>query len=215
MSFDRLLAFFGVVVGLTVMVVFFMPWVKGTGSVIEPISDSTRRLWYLDLTGIIRVLVIGIKKLVDFVSVIIFRKKLVHILNGFQVPLLMYAAEGKKAYLLYAVPLSAIFYIWLNLAANRRRIYSLIAAIMTFVMYMVLYGQEKAFNHEELFINIKECWGFRATIYLFLAAAAISTLRLITFRHPLRDKIRMIIRDGRDSKGGLKLNRRPNVQDYE
>ena len=82
MSFDRLLAFFGVVVGLTVMVVFFMPWVKGTGSVIEPISDSTRRLWYLDLTGIIRVLVIGIKKLVDFVSVIIFRKKLVHILNG-------------------------------------------------------------------------------------------------------------------------------------
>ena len=207
LTFDRVLAALAVALGLSIIVAFFMPWVKGTGSVLEPLYDSSRNYWYLDFTGVIRALIIGAKKVVDFIAVVFFRKKLIYILRGYQVPLIMYNTEGREAYLLYFVPLAAITYIWLNLIAHRRRVISFLTAIISFSMFFLLYGQEVAFNHEELFINIKECWGFRTSIYLFLAAAIVAIIRMIIFPRSPRDKIHMIIRGGRGGKDGVKLFR--------
>lgn len=184
----RILSFSIICISVFVIIAFFMPWVSGRGSILEPLNDSTKFIQKIDITGTFKGAVEIAKKTADALTYIFTHKKLNKTIRGFQIPLFMAKSMGIRVYLLYGVPIAAILFCFLTLVGNRWRRFDLIVGLLALSIFFMLYEQERFFNQEKLFINIQAQWGFITTVYSFLAVSCLSLLKLTISRKAYRLK---------------------------
>lgn len=158
---------------------FFMPWVEIKGNILKPITDSTKIIQEKDFTGISKQAARVTEGIGDAIAGALTGKKLHYTFKGHQIPQATVKRTGSKIYLLYLVPLGAIFCFILTILGNRRKQLDFIAAFIGFTLFFTLHKQAVFFNQKKLLLDIKELWGFRASIYLFLALGILSLLKAV------------------------------------
>ncbi|UCD55118.1 MAG: hypothetical protein JSV93_06320 [Candidatus Omnitrophota bacterium] len=99
-----------IIIGLSALVVisFFLPWVKGTGSIVKPVEDSTKAIQDLKLTKETAKTTRGV---VDTLTETLAAISLKRTLAGYQIPTSKNKGIkriGIVRYLLYSLPLVAI-----------------------------------------------------------------------------------------------------------
>ncbi|MCQ9204872.1 MAG: hypothetical protein NG737_00940 [Omnitrophica bacterium] len=186
----RIFSFSIICVSVFVITAFFMPWVSGRGSILEPLDDSTKFIQKIEITGTFKGAVEIAKKTADALTYVFTHKRLNKTIKGFQIPLLMAKSMGIRVYMLYGVPIAATLFCFLTLAGNRWRRFDIIVVLLALGIFFMLYRQERLFNQEKLFINIQARWGFITTVYSFLAISCLSLLKLTISRKAYRFKKR-------------------------
>lgn len=184
----RILAFSIICLSIFVSVVFFMPWVSGEYSVLEPLDDYTEFIQKIEPTGIIKGTIEITKKTADVLTYVLLRKRLKKTLSGFAIPLYMVRSLGIIAYLLYVVPIAAIIFCFLTLIANKWKRFDLVIAFAAFIIFYMLYKQERLFNQEKLFTNFNAQWGFVSTVYTYLSITCLSLLKFTVSRKRYKKK---------------------------
>jgi uncharacterized membrane protein YphA (DoxX/SURF4 family) len=188
-----MLRFLGLLVVCTsvlIIVIFFMPWVKARGSILEPLDNTTKIIQRIEFTGVLRGAIKVTKTITDFLTEFFTGAKLTQTLNGFQVALHQVKEEGPKGGLLYLVPFGASFFCLFTVLGNKKRYLDLVIVIIALVLFLFLYQRAQDFDRDKVFIDIKSCWGFRTTLYLFLTVGALSLVRLLIPRRSIFEKNR-------------------------
>ena len=173
-----------VIILLSIIVIgaFFMPWVTGSGSLTKPIDDATRIFKKLDITKVTTGVVNFGRKAVDTVTGAISPIELKKILKGYQIPISDNAGIGRigfKVYFLYVFPISAFFCIVLCTLSYKKKVYDLIAFFITLVVFIALYMQVAAFNHQGVFIEVRACDGFWLTLFGLLTIVILTFMKLL------------------------------------
>ena len=188
-----MLKFLGMLVICTsvlIIVIFFMPWVKARGSILEPLDDTTKIIQRIEFTGVLRGAIKVTKTTTDFFTEFFTGAKLTQTLSGFQVALRQIKEEGPKGGLLYLVPFGALIFCLLTVLGNKKRYLDLVIVIIALVLFSFLYQRAHDFDQDQLFIDIESCWAFRTTLYLFLTVGALSLVRLLIPRRSIFEKNR-------------------------
>lgn len=165
------------------VVAFFMPWIKGAGSIAKPIDDSTKAIQDLEPTGVTKGIVKTTKGIADILTETLTPIRLKHTLAGYQIPISgnkEIKRIGPVVYLLYTLPVVAIICAIFSLMVNRKRMFSLFTFLIALALFILLYKQVSALNKEGLFVKIQACKGYWLTLYSFLGIVIASFIKLIT-----------------------------------
>ena len=184
----KILSFIIICFSILAMLAFFMPWVKGAGSIVKPLDDSTKPIQDLEPTGIASGTVKATKGVIDTLTETLAPIKLKRTLTGYQIPIRENGGIkriGGVVYLLYALPVIAILCAAFDLTANRRKIFDLVTFLIALTTFILLHKQVSALNREGLFVKIQACKGFYLTMYSFLGIgiAAFIKLSMTTKKH--------------------------------
>lgn len=179
----KILSFIIVFFSILAVAAFFMPWVKGAGSIVKPVDDSTKPIQDLEPTGMARETVKTTKGIIDTLTGTLVPIKLKRTLAGYQIPISEDKAIkriGAVVYFLYILPVIAILAAAFNLTPNRGKITVLSTFLVTLAVFVLMYKQVSALNREGLFVKIESCKGFWLTMYSFLGISLAAFIKLLT-----------------------------------
>ena len=176
-----IIAFFS----LLAVVAFFMPWIKGAGSTVKPVDDSTRAVQDLEPTGVTKGAIKVTKGIVDILTETLTPIRLKQTLAGYQIPISknkQIKKIGVVIYLLYALPVAAIICAIFGLKRRRKKMLDLFTFLIALAVFILMYKQVSALNREGLFAKIQVCKGYWLTLYSFLGISLASFIKLLMRR---------------------------------
>ncbi len=179
----KILSFIIVFFSILAVVAFFMPWVKGAGSIVKPVDDSTKPIQNVEPTGMVKETIKTTRDIIDTLTETLVPIKLKRTLAGYQIPISDDKAIkriGAVVYFLYALPIIAILCATFSLTPNRGKITVLFTFLITLAVFVLMYKQVSALNREGLFVKIESCKGFWLTMYSFLGISLAAFIKLLT-----------------------------------
>jgi len=178
----KVLNFIIICFSVLVVVSFFMPWVKGAGSIAKPVDDTTKPIQELEPTGVAKGTVKTGKGVIDALTETVTPIKLKQTLAGYQIPISKdenIRKVGGVIYSLYTLPFAAILCTIFALMSKRKKILDLFTFLIALTVSVLLYTQISTLNKEGLFVKIQACKGFWLTLYSFLGIGFASFIKLI------------------------------------
>lgn len=160
-----------------------MPWVKGAGSIVKPVDDSTKPIQNVEPTGMVKETIKTTRGIIDTLTETLVPIKLKRTLAGYQIPISDnkdIKRIGAVVYFLYALPVIAILAAAFNLTPNRGKITVLSTFLIALAVFVLMYKQVLALNREGLFVKIESCKGFWLTMYSFLGISLAALIKLLT-----------------------------------
>jgi len=177
----KILRFATLVISLSIIVAFFMPWVKGEGSIVKSVDDATKRLQEIDQTGLTKSAAQATKDIVDKATETFTPIRLKQTLSGFQIPLVENKSlkeKDAKVYVVYIAPLLAFLCALLSLP-GKQRVWCIAAQFfIALSMFLILDLSVALLHVEGLFVKIQACCGLIYTQYAFLAVVVTGFLEM-------------------------------------
>lgn len=163
-----------------------MPWIKGAGSIVKPLGDSTKVIQELEPTGAAKGTVKVGRGIVDAVTETITPIKLKKTLKGYQIPLSKnkeIKQIGPGIYLLYLLPILGIVLAFLSSVTKGKKMFNFLTFFIALGTFVVFSLQVSAINKEGLFVKIQSCQGYWLTLYSFLGISLLAFVKiLISFK---------------------------------
>jgi len=176
----KILRFIIICVSFSIIVAFFIPWIKGEGSIIKAVDDNTKKLQQVDKTGLTKSVVQSTKGIADKVTEQITSIRLKQTLSGLQVTLSKNKSlkkVGAKIYLVYLPPLMALLCGLLSLIEKQRLWRSVVIFFVALSMFLALNVFVNMLHADGLFAKVRPCCGIIFTKYAFLGIAGLAFLQ--------------------------------------
>lgn len=178
----KVLKFIIISFSLLAVIAFFMPWIKGAGSIVKPVDDSTKVVRDLEPTGITKGAIKTTIGVLDALTEALTPIRLKQTLAGYQIPISknkQIRKIGAIVYLLYALPVMAIICAVFSLKSGHKKMFDLFTLLIALIVFILLFKQVSAFYKEGLFIKIQACKGYWLTSYSFLGISLASFIKLL------------------------------------
>ncbi len=176
----KILRFVTLCVSISIIVAFFAPWIKGEGSIVKAVDDTTKKLQEIDKTGLAKGVVQSAKGITDKATEAFTSIRLKRTLSGFQIPSVKNKSIkklGAKVNLVYLPPFIAFLCCLLSLM-GKRKLWPIVAIFFLGLgMFLVLNVFVGTLHKDGLFAKVWPCCGLIFTVYAFLAIMVLAFLQ--------------------------------------
>tara|TARA_B100000315_G_scaffold252204_1_gene288501 strand:+ start:1232 stop:1801 length:570 start_codon:yes stop_codon:yes gene_type:complete len=177
-----LIKFFDSLLGLaaiSIIILFFQPWVSGEGSLFNPVEKITDPIGKIEPTGIFKGVIKLTKGSLDKVTGVITGKKLKEDLSGYQIAVDKSKEIGPKAYLVLLIPFLGLLCFIISLLTKKNIACTGLVLVITLSLFIFLKYQISNLARHDLFLEVRVNQPLIYTVYAFLVMSSLSFFKLI------------------------------------